>query len=405
MNLDSRLDRLAALKAPRRAESAQEPSPSRRGIEELLQGLVRQTEFGTHVVAEGREPGHNPPVAGRYALTRVAGNVPVEALDPANWLLLDTETTGLSGGTGTWAFLVGVAKWQAGTLAVRQYFMRDPTEERSMLHELREELRESPVLVTFNGKSFDWPLLETRYRMMRLGQAPVPLLHLDLLHPSRQPWKMRLASTSLSELERRVLALQRGADIPSETIPQRYFDYLRGGAPEPVAEVFHHNRLDLAGLALLTCRVLHLLEEPETRISEPCELFGASRILHRNGETGLAARLYETALALGLPEEAARTARRELALFAKRSGDYDRANLFWEELRGDSPTGIRACEELAIHFEHRSHDDARAAGFTRDAIVRLREAAVAGRVSADRYRRLHEELQHRLKRLTSKLPG
>src|SRR5256886_7604722 len=125
--------------------------------------------------------------------------------DPEKWLFLDTETTGLAGGTGTYAFLVGLAWWDAGGLQVEQFFMRDLDEEHSLLLELSERMSKRSVLVTFNGKSFDWPLLETRYRMTRAIAACTPKLHLDLLHPARQLWRPRLGSVRLKELERHVL--------------------------------------------------------------------------------------------------------------------------------------------------------------------------------------------------------
>ena len=130
--------------------------------------------------------------------------------DPEQWLFLDTETTGLAGGTGTYAFLVGLAWWDAGGLQVEQFFMRDLDEEHSLLLELSSRMKERPVLVTFNGKSFDWPLLETRYGMTRAISPRTPLAHLDLLHPARQLWRLRLGSVRLKELEQHVLANDRG---------------------------------------------------------------------------------------------------------------------------------------------------------------------------------------------------
>src|SRR3977135_369456 len=126
-------------------------------------------------------------------------------LDPEKWLFLDTETTGLAGGTGTYAFLIGLAWWDAGGLQIEQFLMRDFTEEYSILHELSARAAERPVLVTFNGKSFDWPLLENRFTMTRSIAVPKLAAHLDLLHPARALWKLRLGSVRLVELERQVL--------------------------------------------------------------------------------------------------------------------------------------------------------------------------------------------------------
>src|SRR6266403_5019658 len=185
--------------------------------------------------------------------------------DPEKWLFLDTETTGLSGGTGTYAFLVGLAWWDAGGLQVEQFFMRDFSEEHSLLQELSQRVAERPVLVTFNGKSFDWPLLESRFTMTRSIAVPELAAHLDLLHPARALWKLRLGSVKLVELERHVLDIERLGwhredDVPSSMIPQFYFNYLRGGSPAPLAGVVRHNGMDLRGLAAVFGKLNTLLD-------------------------------------------------------------------------------------------------------------------------------------------------
>ena len=177
-----------------------------------------------------------------------------EALsDPEKWLFLDTETTGLAGGTGTYAFLIGLAWWDAGGIQVEQFFMRDFAEEHSVLHELAARIAERPVLITYNGKTFDWPLLHSRFTMTRSIPVPKLLAHLDLLHPARAVWKLRLGSVRLSDLERHVLdpiclGWTRDDDTSSAMIPQYYFDYLRGGPPEPLLGIAKHNQMDLRGL-------------------------------------------------------------------------------------------------------------------------------------------------------------
>ena len=190
--------------------------------------------------------------------------------NPEKWLFLDTETTGLAGGTGTYAFLIGLAWWDAGGLQVEQLFMRDFAEEHSVLCELAARLSERPVLVTFNGKTFDWPLLENRFRMTRSIAVPKLAAHLDLLHPARALWKFRLGSVRLVDLERQVLnptllGWHREDDVSSKFIPQFYFDYLRGGPPEPLTGVARHNQMDLRGLAALFGKINALLAEETSR--------------------------------------------------------------------------------------------------------------------------------------------
>src|SRR6201998_454798 len=210
--------------------------------------------------------------------------------DPSKWLFLDTETTGLAGGTGTYAFLIGLAWWDAGALPVEQFFMRDFGEEHAILHEVANRLVERPVLVTFNGKAFDWPLLENRFTMTRAIAVPRLAAHLDLLHPARALWKLRLGSVRLVELERHVLDAPhlgwcRDDDVSSALIPQFYFEYLRGGPTKPLAGVVRHNQMDLRGLAALFGKINTLLDERQSLAAEDSlDLFGLSKFLQRRGD-------------------------------------------------------------------------------------------------------------------------
>ena len=169
--------------------------------------------------------------------------------------------------------------------------MRDRGEERSLLLGIAQQLAGRAVLVSFNGKSFDWPLLQTRFQMTRIGRLPEPAAHLDLLYPARRLWRLSLPSVALTQLERHVLNLDRGKDIPSETIPQRYFDFLRGGAAEAVAEIFLHNRLAPAGLAALALHIDCILADPGTNPRFAGELFGISPIPPQPGDGAAPARL------------------------------------------------------------------------------------------------------------------
>ena len=327
--------------------------------------------------------------------------------DPEKWLFLDTETTGLAGGTGTYAFLVGLAWWDAGGLQVEQFFMRDFSEEHSLLHELSGRLAERPVLVTFNGKSFDWPLLESRFTMTRSIAVPKLAAHLDLLHPARALWKLRLGSVRLVELERHVLdaprlGWRRDEDVSSALIPQFYFDYLRGGPTEPLAGVVRHNQMDLRGLAALFGKINTLLSEPSAAgETQSLDLFGLSRFLQRRGETDRAHSACSQALEIGLPAEFRPKARRELALMAKRRGEHDRAAEIWQEIVADAHDGIYVCEQLAIHFERHARNLSRAAEFAQLGLAKLRCQRSASRdpFLASRSTRLEQKFLHRIARL------
>jgi len=263
-------------------------------------------------------------------------------------------------------------------------------------------LAERRVLVTFNGKSFDWPLLETRYRMSRKISVPTPRAHLDFLHPARNLWRLRLGSVRLSELERHVLGWDRGADVLSGFIPQIYFDYVRGGPPERLIPVFHHNQMDLRGLAALSSRVLSLLSDAENEGTDGLELFGVSRMCERRGENARARKLYEKSIASLLPAEPDRAARRSLARLAKREGDFELACNLWKGALGNSRHGYEAYEQLAIYYEHKARNPERARQVVRQALNELRRANQLGDIAPGAYREIKVRFDRRMVRLECK---
>jgi uncharacterized protein YprB with RNaseH-like and TPR domain len=388
------------------------------------------------------------------------------ATDPSQWLFLDTETTGLVGGSGTYAFLVGLAWWDSGGLQVEQLFMRDFGEEHSLLLALDERLAERRVLVTFNGKSFDWPLLETRFRMTRCISPRIPGAHLDFLHPARQLWRPRLSSVRLSELERHVLHVSPGSkldwtrdgDMNSGDIPEAYFSFVRGGLCAPLVPVFQHNQMDLRGLAALAGHVLEILAGSAENVEaaddrqQSLDMYGLSRLLTQRGEHSRARKVCHAALAAGLPAEHDRVARRDLARFAKRAGDFPGAVELWESLAGVTAStrtktkqhvarkslagdqsrtlerilkrsvpaapetvieeselraALEACEQLAIHFEHRARAIERAIQLTQHAIALLNQSQNIRRrnvlaIGETIWQKWEARLTRRLERLDAK---
>jgi uncharacterized protein len=368
----------------------------------ILGASVKRNGHGEHLSLHCWHGGHAPCIPDAAALRLLAPDAPEEVIDLQQWLFLDTETTGLMGGTGTYPFLVGLAWWEGGGLEVEQLFMREYSEERSLLAALAERLAERPVLVTFNGKSFDWPLLETRYRMTRSISPPAPRAHLDFLHPARNLWRLRLGSVRLSQLERHVLGWDRGADLVSELIPRIYLDFVRHGHANALVPVFQHNQMDLRGLAGLSGRILSLLGE-ETVSQDGLELYGVSRMCERRGEVKRARKLYEQSIASTLPTETDRAARTALARLAKRDGDVDLARALWESMLGNSREGYKAYEQLAIHFEHKARAPRQALGIVRDALAQLRRANQLGMIGPAAYRRSKAQFEHRLGRLERKV--
>jgi uncharacterized protein YprB with RNaseH-like and TPR domain len=418
--------RLAALK-PTRSMPARPAAIRTPGEEDSLGRIlgagVARNHFGEHLTV--RNWFSTPEFADPFPITlELLSHSRDESLsrktrtalqDPEKWLFLDTETTGLAGGTGTYAFLIGLAWWDGGGLQVEQFFMRDFAEEHSLLEELSQRVAERPVLVTFNGKSFDWPLLENRFTMTRSIATPKPAAHLDLLHPARALWKLRLGSVRLVELERQVLdaprlGWHRENDVESALIPQFYFDYLRGGPAEPLAGVVRHNQMDLRGLAALFCKINELLSDAGTATSgiESLDLFGLSRFLQRRGENDRAHSACVQALQIGLPVEFEPKAQRELALMARQHGEHARAAEIWQEIVGDPESGVLACEQLAIHFERYVKDLRQATEFAELGLAKLRQRGATHRGSRDPYvatrtARLEQKFLHRLARLRHRI--
>jgi uncharacterized protein len=401
-----RRPKVVEIDAPR-GTSPEIPAGAER-LGELLGAQTKSNQFGEHLglrrwfsesIGAELAPDQTLDAA---ALRLLAPDAPSCVGDPEKWLFLDTETTGLAGGTGTYPFLVGIAWWDAGGLEVEQFFMREQSEEHSLLVALAERIGERPVLVTFNGKSFDWPLLETRYRITRSIKPPALRAHIDFLHPARNLWRLRLGSVRLAELEKHVLGWNRGPDVISELIPQIYFDYLRGGPPEPLVPVFHHNQMDLRGLAALATRVLGLLANTETHGRDPLELFGLSRICERRGQAARARNLYAHSIARELPPDADRAARRSLARLAKRDRDHDLALSLWEAMAGASREGLEAYEQLAIHYEHRAREPHRAAALVRKALVELRRTNRVSTIAPTAHKAWRLRFQRRLARLERK---
>src|SRR5579864_644073 len=416
------LDRVRGLRALRRSSAAEEEGWQASLLEDaagplsqsktiprdsetlcrILGATSKTNQHGEYLSVRcwcAQPPRHSPDPS---ALRLLVPDALDEIADPEQWLFLDTETTGLAGGSGTYAFLVGIAWWEGGGLEVEQFFLRECSEERSLLFALSERIAEHPVLVTFNGKSFDWPLLETRYRMSRKVSIPSPVAHLDFLHPARNLWRLRLGSVRLSELERHILGWDRGADVLSGQIPQIYFDYLRGGAAERLVPVLNHNQMDLRGLAALSNRILSLLTDAENLGQDGLELFGVSRICEKRREHMRARKLYEKSIASFLPMETDRAARRSLARLAKRDGDFDIACELWKDALGNSRHGYEAYEQLAMYYEHNARNPEQARQVVLQAINELRRANQVGDISPGAYREFKAKFDLRLERLERK---
>jgi uncharacterized protein YprB with RNaseH-like and TPR domain len=296
------------------------------------------------------------------------------------FIFFDLETTGLNGGAGTQVFLIGSA-WFAddGAFLTRQFFLTRPADEPALLDYVAAELARAGALVSFNGKSFDAPALETRYLFHRLDWIGARLPHVDILHPARRFWGPATAGgvrpepllygpptdCSLATLERRIVGARRAGDVSGFEIPSRYFQFIRTGDPRPLAVVLEHNRLDLVTLAALTARLLHLVDRGPDAAGDAKEALALGRTYANAGDEDRARAAFARAIAMSrAPAGAFDPVRieglRALALAWRRVRRFEDAAVCWRQLadlRGCPPHIAReATEALAIHHEHRIRD-------------------------------------------------
>ncbi len=284
---------------------------------------------------------------------------------PPEIAFLDTETTGLAGGAGTVAFLVGVGRWDPGGRGFRvvQLFLEDLDREPALLHALARELEGVSCLVTFNGHRFDVPLLENRHVLNRMAWPLEGAPHLDLLPPARALWRPTLSNCRLVTLEAGVLAVRRTGDVPGAEIPALYGRYLRHGAEERLGRVFSHNRIDILSLAGLLWAAGRAARRPVGP-----QALGVG-LLHAQARRPDRA---HRALAAGLDHAPSRGDRiralRELGRAHKARGDWHAALAVWQEWAGLEPHRLEPVEEAAKALEHRLRDPGRALAWVERAL-------------------------------------
>lgn len=389
------------------------PAPAQRSertIESVLPGRELSNSAGICYVAESRYPPdhrhggvalaelwepHGP------ALACLAKDEHLASFDFRRAVFLDTETNGLAGGAGTYAFLVGLAYFEGETFQVRQFFLRHPGEEPALLAELEPLLASFDGVVSFNGKCFDLPVLETRFILARRRLPLTSCAHLDLLHPARRLWKLRLERCALSDLERDILATRRPEmDIPGWLVPRYYNDYLRTGDAGLLKSIFTHNHHDLLALAALSVHMARLCasggaDGARATVHHGSDLFSLARLYEQTNRLAEAEAAYRRALATPLAPHLRMEAVRRLALLLKRQERWEAATGIWQKLLGRGE--LFPYEELAKYFEHHARDLVAAERLVLEA---LREH------QRGRLRLRHEEaaaLRHRLARLRRKL--
>lgn len=363
-------EKLARIDA--RYESA--PAPATRT---LPQGNQVATSAGTHWEIDKHWPAHfrhgsadvgalsELPQDLLEALVNETGvNVPV-----TRWAFLDTETSGLSGGSGTFAFLVGVGAITTQGFDLKQFFMRDHGEEPSLLTALSDYLSRFDLLVTYNGRAFDQPLLETRYRLARIREPFPRLLHVDLLYSARRLWRLALESCRLQELEQRILGVERHGDVAGALIPNLYFQYLHSGDFRPLAPVIYHNAIDILSLACLTAIVPTAFRDP-SRLTNGAEMIALARYFRNEGRLEDALALMREALRRKLDEALLWETLWQAADLERKLERHEAAVALWSELSSaKNPRQAEALERLAIHYERREKNFAMALEMTLAALA------------------------------------
>jgi hypothetical protein len=356
-------------------------------------------------------------ISRRYESDRWYGNLRIgdcevtdlSALDtPGCPIFLDIETTGLSGGAGTVAFLVGCGCFDLGAFQIHQFLLPSYAAERALLAAVADSVAGAGCLVTYNGKTFDLPVMETRWLFHRMPPPLEEKAHLDMLHTARRLWRDREApqGCNLSVLERDLFGVRRTGDVPGFEIPSRYFRFLRTGDPAPLETVLEHNRLDLVSLAAVTARAAAIAHGGSPACRDGRERLAAGRLLERAGRFAAAERCYRDATAdadAGVRADAWC----RLAIRLRRERRFAEAADAWRQvLASASPGSIGALarQALAVHMEHRTGDLDGARTLALEALFDLDEAGGSGAPGSNHsLPRRREDLRYRLARLDRKI--
>lgn len=418
-DLRRRLRELGVVKGVR--ELSTPTPPPKASIDELVPGHLHTTSRGQCFVAEETYPpdhAHGDLSLSSFLdldselLAEVGREDALAEIALRRSCFIDTETTGLSGGTGTMAFVVGLGFFDDEGFQVQQYFLRDPGDEPAMIEALEELLPTFEALVSFNGRAFDVPIIENRFILARRPPPAQDLPHLDLLHPARRLWRYQLDSCALTSLERAVLGVRREqADVPSGEIPYLYRDYLRTGDAREMKRVLYHNKIDIVSMVTLAARLYHAYDlgrcekhKDEREELSGAELYALGRWYTDEDRVSDAERTYRLALRSELtPDLRARTLR-ELAYLLKRDDRRDQAFAYWQQMAlvdaSDRRRRVLAHVEIAKYFEWYVEDLAHAAAWTRAGLEQV-EHWPSGLRRDDKL----ADLSRRLARLERKMDG
>jgi uncharacterized protein len=316
-------------------------------------------------------------------------------------LFLDTETTGLAGGTGTLPFLIGVGFIEDDSFVVRQYFSPDYQYEHAKLEHINELMRRFPHLVTFNGRAFDMPIVTSRMVLSRMKPAHYDPPHLDLLFPARRLWKRTIGSCKLTSLERAVLRFHRHDDIPGWMIPSIYIEYLEHKNFYPLEQVFVHNLFDIITMAALLPGMWEHLEMAENYKLCSMDHFSMGRIYEKKKERCQAVEHYEAAMTRCKDEGEKREIAKSLTKIFKKNKEFEKAVPLWEEMAANSRIDISAHLELSKYYEHHVKDYEKALKYVEDAMEMVYRKRAIGALTS--FYKEQEAVIRRIERIKKKI--
>ena len=380
-------------------------------IADVLEGQTVDTPYGPCFYAEKRFTRDQS--FGEFSLAEVEHFYPEylqrwipgwhkdrEDLTLEQTLFFDTETTGLAGGAGTYIFLLGLGFFAGDSFYIRQYFMSDYHQEEAVLWAVNQLFEQNyAVLVTYNGKCYDFPLMQTRFIMARLPLQLRDPYHLDLLFPTRRLWKRRLQDCSLSNIERNVLNIMRHGDTPGYLIPNMYFQYLQNKDARPLKSIFAHNLQDIISLVTLTTKIGQIMRNPLDVSKDGIDISSIGRIYDSQKDYTFSSQCYEKALECDLSDQESLEVLRLSSFAYKRQRKWEQAEQVWRDIITLSGSFLYyPYEELAKYYEHHLKDYKKAGQVVEEALSRLNQE---GFYDSNR-KKWQIALSHRLERIHRK---
>lgn len=346
-------------------------------LEVAVSGQFSETSHGRIFTVEETYPFDHvlgqTPIFGTASLKILAewAKVPHAAeMSPSDFAFLDTEASGLSIGAGTFVTWITVGRFEGEVFRVAQFFLYDPVEETAFLAAFERFLAPCKAMVTYNGKSFDVPLLNSRFAMNRWPSPLNDLVHIDLVHLARRLWRDRLPERRLGTVETQILGLTReGIDVPGYLVPEIYNEYLHQGRFDRLAGVFYHNKYDVMSLAALMYHMAGMLANPMGAVDHDLDLLAVGKLYEDLGDPVRAREIYTECLGRPLETEAWLEAVKRLSFLFKKEGNDEAAQKLWK-IAADKGE-VYACVELAKGCEHQDKDYAGALRWTQTALDRI----------------------------------